>query len=103
MNKQPISVTLRRENLLWLRGRVRATGQRSVSEALDRLIEEVRQLRSGSDARSIEGTARLLASDDQLDNAREEDRLLYAEAVERSARALEPGRETRSGRAVLRG
>ncbi len=42
MPKQPISVTLSRENLVWLRGQTRATAGRSVSETLDRLVAEAR-------------------------------------------------------------
>lgn len=103
MNKQAISVTLSPGNLLWLRGRVRATGQRSVSEALDRLIEEIRLAGSGPDVRSVVGTARLLASDEQLEQARDESRRLFESAVERSGRALEADRKVRRGKAIRRG
>jgi len=42
MAKQPISVTLEADNLMWLKGRVGATGLRSVSELLDRLVTQAR-------------------------------------------------------------
>lgn len=42
MNKQPISVTLSPDNLLWLRGRARAEQLGSLSEFLDRLITRAR-------------------------------------------------------------
>jgi hypothetical protein len=42
MNKQPISVTLSPDNLLWLRGRARAEQVGSLSEFLDRLITGAR-------------------------------------------------------------
>jgi len=34
MSKQAVSVTLRPDNLLWLKTRVKAGGRRSLSEAL---------------------------------------------------------------------
>jgi hypothetical protein len=42
MSKQPISVTLSPDNLVWLRGRARAEGLGSLSEFLDRLITRAR-------------------------------------------------------------
>ena len=42
MSKKAISVTLRPENLLWLRGHAHASSRRSVSATLDELISEAR-------------------------------------------------------------
>lgn len=42
MPKEAVSVTLDADNLLWLRGRTKAAGRRSLSETLDRLIAEAR-------------------------------------------------------------
>jgi hypothetical protein len=42
MNKQPISVTLSPDNLLWLKGRSRAVAAGSLSEFLDRIITRAR-------------------------------------------------------------
>ena len=42
MNKQPISVTLSPDNLVWLRGRARAEGRGSLSEFLDRIVTRAR-------------------------------------------------------------
>jgi len=42
MNKQPVSVTLSPDNLVWLRGRARADRLGSLSEFLDRLITGAR-------------------------------------------------------------
>jgi hypothetical protein len=42
MRKRTISVSLREEHLVWLRGQSRAARHRSVSETLDRLIAEAR-------------------------------------------------------------
>jgi hypothetical protein len=55
--KQPVSVTLDEDNLLWLRGRAAATTRGNVSEVVDRLIAHAR---TGSGAavaiRSVVGT-----------------------------------------------
>jgi hypothetical protein len=42
MNKQPISVTLSPDNLLWLKGRARIAAAGSMSEFLDQLITQAR-------------------------------------------------------------
>ena len=42
MSKQPISVTLSPDNLLWLRGRARAEQLGSLSEFLDQLVTRAR-------------------------------------------------------------
>ena len=71
MTKQAISVTLRPENLLWLRGRVQALRQRSVSEALDQLVSEARtSARADARAiRSVVGTVRIASHDPSLSGA----------------------------------
>jgi len=43
MSKRAISVTLAADNITWLRGRVGASGLRSVSELLDRIVTDARQ------------------------------------------------------------
>ena len=71
MPKQAISVTLSRDNLLWLRGQTRAARRTSVSEALDRLVTEARtrgQVREGS-IRSVVGTISIAAADPELTGA----------------------------------
>jgi hypothetical protein len=71
MTKKAISVTLRPENLLWLRGLTHAASRRSVSETLDELIAEARaggRGRAGG-ARSVVGTIRIGASDPGLTRA----------------------------------
>jgi len=71
MTNKAISVTLRSENLLWLRGRTRASARRSVSETLDALISEARMGgRSGAvAATSVVGTIRIRSSDPGLRRA----------------------------------
>jgi hypothetical protein len=80
MAKKAISVTLRPENLLWLRGQTRAASRRSVSEALDELISEVRAgARGRSAARtSVVGSIRITASDPGLTRADAVIRNLFA-------------------------
>jgi len=68
MNKQPISVTLSPDNLLWLHGRARAVAAASLSEFLDRLITRAR---CGQDTpkpyRSMRGTLALLDAGSHID------------------------------------
>jgi hypothetical protein len=71
MTKKAISVTLRPENLLWLRGQTHASARRSVSETLDALISEARAGRRGLSGaiKSVVGTVRIGASDPGLTRA----------------------------------
>ena len=89
MSKEAISVTLNTDNLLWLRGRAKASARRSVSETLDRLIAEARtggrMLEAGG--RSVVGTIDIGASDPGLDSADAAVRALF------EASALQPLRE----------
>ncbi len=71
MAKQAISVTLRPENLTWLRGRAQALRHRSVSEALDQLVTEVRtggRVQEGA-IRSVVGTIAIAGGDPSLTHA----------------------------------
>jgi hypothetical protein len=71
MSKKAISVTLRPENLLWLRGQTRASSRRSVSEMLDGLIAAARAGASGRPGaiKSVVGSIRIRASDPALRRA----------------------------------
>lgn len=71
MPKKAISLTLEKDNLLWLRGRTSAAGLRSVSETLDRLIAEARIAGRLSDAgiRSVVGTIDISSTDPLLETA----------------------------------
>jgi hypothetical protein len=68
MPKQRISVTLSRENLVWLRGQTRAAAGRSVSETLDRLVAQARTAGRLAFAlrRSVVGTIRIAPADPAL-------------------------------------
>ncbi len=68
MKKQAISVTLQRENLLWLRSQVAVTGSRSVSQMLDQLVSEARQAEKIA-RRSVVGTVSLDPLDPDLNQA----------------------------------
>lgn len=71
MGKKAISVTLRPENLLWLRGQAHASSRRSVSETLDELISEARAGARGRPGaiKSVVGSIRIRASDPGLTRA----------------------------------
>jgi hypothetical protein len=88
-NKQAISVALRFENLMWLRGRVRSTGEKSVSELLDRIIASARKGEAGHEAgiRSVRGTVTIAPEDPDLTGADEVVRaLLPSETADRQHR-----------------
>jgi hypothetical protein len=88
MNKRAISVTLAPENLLWLRGRTRATGHRSISDFLDRLVREARTSGtvSSAAARSVVGTVRIDENDPDLRKADAAVRAVLAASLGRRAR-----------------
>jgi len=70
MPKKPLSVTLEDDNLLWLRGRVVASGRRSLSEALDEIVTAARTGGHGASARrSVAGTVDIADADPGLDTA----------------------------------
>ena len=69
MGKHAISVTLGADNLTWLKARVGATGARSVSELLDRLVTDARTRGSLGPVRSVVGTIDLDPGDPLLDDA----------------------------------
>ena len=71
MPKTGISVTLGDTNLLWLKGRVRATGGRSLSETLDDLITAARTSGKATAGaiRSVAGTVDIADDDTGLERA----------------------------------
>ena len=71
MVKKAISVTLRPENLLWLRAQAHASSRRSVSETLDELIADARAGGRGRPGaiKSVVGSIRIRASDPGLTQA----------------------------------
>src|SRR5690606_21045852 len=70
MPKQPVSVTLDEENLVWLKGRAGSTKRRSLSEALDAVITAARTGGHGAEAaRSVAGTIDIAPDDPNLELA----------------------------------
>jgi hypothetical protein len=78
MPKKPVSLTLDETNLLWLKGRARVLAGGSLSEAVDRLIDEARAGRLGEaePPRSVVGTIDL-PDEEVLHNAGAEMRALF--------------------------
>jgi hypothetical protein len=95
MNKRAVSVTLRPDNILWLKTRVKASGGRSLSQALDEIITEARTGASASatDRRSVVGNARIPASEAALSRAAQEIRAQFRRAI---GRRNEPSRGTKA-------
>lgn len=93
MPKEAVSVTLDADNLLWLRGRTKAAGRRSLSETLDRLIADARASGRGQEAgtRSVVGTIDIDESDPLLLDA---DSIVRAQFDASTSRPL-LGRETK--------
>ena len=71
MPKSGISVTLRDDNLVWLRGRTKATGARSLSETLDAIVSAARAggLGPAGASRSVAGTVDIAGDDPDLEQA----------------------------------
>lgn len=80
MNKRAISVTLDPDNLTWVRAQVLSSGARSVSQVLDRLIEEARARggERGAGARTVIGLAHVASSDPDLSTGDSAVRALFA-------------------------
>ena len=86
MSKQPISVTLERDNVTWLKARVDAAGFRSVSELLDRLVSAARSGGALTPPRSVVGTIDLDPSDPSLERAERAVRALFHTVERRVSR-----------------
>ena len=85
MPKQPLSVTLERDNLLWLRGRVAAGKQKSLSEALDDILTAARLGGHADDVRSVVGTVDIANDDPGLERADEHVRAQFSASLARPA------------------
>jgi hypothetical protein len=91
MTKKAVSLTLRPDNLLWLKTRVKVKGERSLSEALDQIITEARAGAGagGAEIRSVVGNARIPTSDKALAEAGAHVAALFLASVGRNEK---PGR-----------
>jgi hypothetical protein len=86
MPKEPVSVTLGRENLLWLRGRAARSKRRSLSDALDEIVTTARLGgQAPGSIRSIVGTVDIAGDDPGLERA---DQYVRAEFEASLARPL---------------
>ncbi len=90
MGKRAISVTLDNDNLTWLKGRTTATGLRSVSELLDRLITAARMSGAIVPVRSVVGTIEIDAADPLLEKADAAVRGIFERSSARPLAAREP-------------
>jgi hypothetical protein len=80
--KKPISVTIRDENLLWLKGQAAATTEGNVSKVLDRLVDQARAGGLDVASRSVVGTIDL-PSDGTLDQASSYVRVMFERSLRR--------------------
>lgn len=104
MNKRAVSVTLHPDNLFWLRTRVKATGGRSLSEALDEIITKARTGIGGSAAavRSVVGNARIPRSEKALSEAGAQVAALFRRSADRTETPIPRARRRRPSRAASR-
>jgi hypothetical protein len=105
MSKEAISVTLATENLLWLRGQAHASGARSVSAVIDRVITTARtngHVHDGS-VRSVVGTVRIAEFDPDLRGAEAAIRALFPGPLVSEPSAKYRRADKRGGRAKSRG
>jgi hypothetical protein len=98
MSKQAISVTLDADNVTWLKGRAGATGSRSVSELLDRLVTAARQAGDIGPSRSVVGTIDIDPSDPLLERADEAVRYLFEASLGRPLTRRETSSRKRKAR-----
>jgi hypothetical protein len=88
MTKKAISLTLSKANLLWLRAETAARRNRSVSETLDRLLDEIRARdgRAPVAKRSVVGMVRIDEADPNLEKADEMLRTLFSQSLKKAPR-----------------
>jgi hypothetical protein len=103
MPKRAISLTLEESNLLWLKGLAARSGARSLSEAVDRIVSNVREGTTAASfgVRSIVGSIEIPADDPDLTKADAAIRQLFAHSLARpwpgaATRKRRPGRRRRA-------
>lgn len=86
MNKKAISVTLSADNLVWLRARTLVEQNRSVSQTLDRLVQQARSGQDGrlATVRSVVGSVTIDERDPDLSTADALVRDLFSRSLARS-------------------
>jgi hypothetical protein len=85
MTKRAISVTLRTDNLTWLKARAGAVGARSVSDLLDQIVADARRTTPRGFVRSVVGTIDIDSSDPLLTGADDVLRTLFDASLGRPA------------------
>ena len=76
-------MTLEIDNLVWLKGRAGATGLRSVSELVDRLVTQARTAGTSGPGRSVVGTIDIDAGDPSLEQADSAVRAMFDASLRR--------------------
>ena len=89
--KRAISVTLDADNITWLKGRAGATGLRSVSELLDRIVRDARQSGRVGPSTSVIGTIDIDPQDPLLAHADELIRTTFDKSIGRPMMVKEAG------------
>jgi hypothetical protein len=90
MPKQPLSVTLERDNLLWLRGLTARGKRKSLSDALDALVTAARLAGTQhGPSRSVAGTVDIPPDDPDLAGADAYIRSLFAASLSKPLVARE--------------
>ena len=85
MPKEPVSVTLDANNLIWLRGRVVSRKRRSLSDALDEIVTAARTGATGVEpSRSVAGTIQIADDDPGLRQADAYVRSQFDRSLDRS-------------------
>jgi hypothetical protein len=85
--KKAMSVTIREDNFLWLKGQAAATTGGNVSEVLDRLVQQARTGGVQTTSRSVVGTIDL--PEGALETADAYVRTLFDRSLARPARVRE--------------
>ena len=96
MNKQAISITLLPDNITFLKGRLNATGSRSISELMDKLVTAARTGGHLATPRSVVGTVEIDDSDPSLKDADAAVQRLFKKSLGAMTRR-KPGKKTHRG------
>jgi hypothetical protein len=88
--RKPVSVTLDQDNIIWLKGRARASARGSLSDVLDRLVTRARLEGRTDDGaiRSVVGTIDFPDDDESLAEMDALVRSAFEESFERRAASL---------------
>lgn len=89
MSSKTVSVDLNPVNLQWLEIQADASGNRSLSETLNRILDQARAVAgAGKAVRSVRGTISLPENDPDLKEADAAVRDIFRRSIERTAELL---------------